>query len=546
MFQRLAVRRMSDLAARLAISGSTMRPVLAATGLVCGAILATLLAVAPAGATPSLIIDQDSGAVLYAEDATEPWYPASLTKLMTAYVLLDEMRAGRVSADSLLVVSSYAANQSPSKMGFRPGTVVTVDNALKMLLVKSANDIAVTIAEGIGGSVPGFADKMNSAAQRLGMADSHFENPNGLPNAAHHSSAQDLAILARALLTEFPNYRDYFGIGAIALGDHVFHTFNGLLGRYPGVDGMKTGFICAGGFNTVVSATRGGRKLIAVVLGQPSASIRTAVTANLLDKGFAGGSGWGAFSTVTTLARVGGPPPDMHAEICGRRARRHAVTWEQEAVDTGSAPCNAGAGNANPVLETLLAQHPACGTAPAARAASPTAPVAFEPITVFVGPAPGSATAVQLPATLATLAASQAASAKRGAKQGVPGTAAAFASPGGSEADALPGSLKAGGTPVRLHGVPDDKTVSGKAAQARAGKHGGKGAAKVAAKTPAADTGPAAPAPKGKAAAGTGGGKGKGKGGKGSATAQAGPVQPAAPAGKAKGKKAAPAKQQGD
>ena len=299
------------------------------------------------------MLDQDSGAVIEQRDATEPWYPASLTKLMTAYVVLDEIRAGRLSFNSIIVVSANAARQAPSKMGFRPGTTLTIDNALKMLLVKSANDIAVAIAEGVGGSVPGFAAKMNIDAQRLGMADSHFENPNGLPNAAHHSSAQDLAILARALLTEFADYRGYFGIGAISLGERIYRTHNGLLGRYPGLDGMKTGFICAGGFNIVVSANHGGRKLIAVVLGQPSASVRNVVAAGLLDKGFAS-SGWGSWTKLTSLARVGGEPPDMHGEICGRHRGRRAVTWEQEA-DAAPAPCGpAPSANVNPALETLL------------------------------------------------------------------------------------------------------------------------------------------------------------------------------------------------
>ncbi|MFI5015849.1 MAG: serine hydrolase [Hyphomicrobiales bacterium] len=481
MFQRLAARTVSEIDRRFAMIRPKLRSSAAAATLLCGALLSSSLAFTPAKATPSLVIDQDSGAVLSAEDATEPWYPASLTKLMTAYVVLDEIKAGRLSPDSLIVVSANAARQAPSKMGFRPGTVLTVDNALKMLLVKSANDIAVTIAEGLGGSVEGFSAMMNNAAQRLGMADSHFENPNGLPNAAHHSSAQDLAILARALLTQFPEYRDYFGIGAIALDGHVFHTYNGLLGRYPGADGMKTGFICAGGFNTVVSATHGGRRLIAVVLGQPSASVRSVITASLLDKAFASSS-WGGSSTVTALARIGGAPPDMHAEICGRRGKRRAVTWEQE-VEAGSAPCGPqpSSGGGNPALETLLQQQGSAGCSQAAggKSASPNSPVAFDPITVFVGPAPGSATAIQPPATLATLAQSPAAAAKLGAKPaGVPG-AAAFA-PGGSDAEALPGTIKKGATPVHLHGPVDDKTGPGR----------GAGKAKLAAKTPAAELQP--------------------------------------------------------
>ncbi|MBV9589593.1 MAG: D-alanyl-D-alanine carboxypeptidase, partial [Hyphomicrobiales bacterium] len=266
MFQRLAL---PGSIARFSVIGRGLRSFAVFAVLLCASSAFFCCGSTPARAAPSLVIDQDTGAVLSSQDATQPWYPASLTKLMTAYVVLDEIRAGRLSPDSLIVVSANAASQAPSKMGFRPGTVLTVDNALKMLLVKSANDIAVALAESVGGSVEGFANMMNRAAQRLGMADSYFMNPNGLPNLAHHSSAQDLAILARALLTEFPDKREYFGIGAISLNGHVFHTYNGLLGRYAGADGMKTGFICAGGFNTVVSAQRGGRRLIAVVLGQP-------------------------------------------------------------------------------------------------------------------------------------------------------------------------------------------------------------------------------------------------------------------------------------
>jgi len=447
------------------------------------------LAASPAKAEPYLVIDQDTGNVLAAQEATEPWYPASLTKLMTAYVVLDEIRAGRLSLDSLLVVSANAASQSPSKMGFRPGTVVTVDNALKMLLVKSANDIAVTIAEGIGGSVGGFATIMNRDAQRIGMTDSHFENPNGLPNAAHYSSAQDLAILARSLQREFPEYHDYFGIGAISLNGHVFKTFNNLFGRYPGVDGMKTGFICAGGFNTVVSATRGGRHLIAVVLGQPSASVRAVVTAALLDKAFASGS-WGGGATITSLTRVGGAPPDMHAQICGRRGKRRAATWEQEA--DAVAPCTTpatGGDSGNPALDTLIGQKgsTACGGGLGGKTPTPNTPIAFDPVAVYIGPAPGSGSAVQPAGTLATLAASPAIAAKVGQVAGLPGATAAFAS-AGADSDNPPEALRQKGTPVRLHSAAAAATLSktaGKSARSVHGRHGAKLAAAQGADTPA-------------------------------------------------------------
>jgi D-alanyl-D-alanine carboxypeptidase len=478
MFQHLANPRSPQMRCRPQRIRRIFRSLAFFALLLCAVQAFLGFGIAPANATPSVVIDQDTGAVLSAQDATEPWYPASLTKLMTAYVVLDEIRAGRLSPDSLIVVSANAASQAPSKMGFHPGTVVTVDNALKMLLVKSANDIAVALAEGVGGSVEGFAGMMNRSAQRLGMADSYFMNPNGLPNLSHHSSAQDLAILARALLTEFPEHRDYFGIGAISLDGHVFHTYNGLLGRYAGADGMKTGFICAGGFNTVVSAQRGGRRLIAVVLGQPSASVRSVATAALLDKGFASSS-WGRSASVTDLVRVGGAPPDMHGQICGRHGRRRAVTWEQEA-EGGGAPCGSQPSTSNLALETLLHQSGSCSEG--AKTASPTTPIAFDPEPVFVGPSADSANAIEPPGTLAALAANPAAAAKAGlAPSSLPGSAAAFAPAGGAEADAIAGKLKKDVAPVRLHSDVASKSAekpTAKAARATRIKKGQKLAAK--------------------------------------------------------------------
>ncbi len=246
-----------------------MRPTLLATA----TSVLTLLGLASASsvsASPVLVMDAANGTVFYQEDATQPWYPASLTKLMTVYVALKAVREGRLTLDTPLVVSEYATSMSPSKMGFRPGTEVTLDNALKMLMVKSANDLAVTIAEGVSGSVDAFADEMNSAASSLGMHESHFVNPNGLPDPRHVSSARDMALLGRALYLQFPEYAGLFDIGGFRLGSRVTRNHNPLLGRYPGAEGMKTGFTCSAGFNIVAAATHGSRRLITVVLGAPS------------------------------------------------------------------------------------------------------------------------------------------------------------------------------------------------------------------------------------------------------------------------------------
>ncbi|WP_210493116.1 D-alanyl-D-alanine carboxypeptidase family protein [Microvirga antarctica] len=289
-----------------------------AVRLVAFAIAAFTSATALAGG-PALVVELESGKVLHAERATDPWFPASITKLMTTYVALDFIRTNQASLETLLTVSDSAAAQPPSKMGFKPGTQVRLDNALKILMVKSANDVAATIAENLGGSIEGFADLMNSNAVRLGMRDSHFANPHGLPDERNQTTARDMAILARALLTEFPAYQELFHIGAIQYGRRIMRNTNGLIGRYPGADGMKTGFICSAGFNVVASATRNGRHLITVVMGAPSANERTMKAAELFDRGFNNQAGWTSPTLAALPASNATSPPDMRSVICDRR-----------------------------------------------------------------------------------------------------------------------------------------------------------------------------------------------------------------------------------
>jgi len=328
-------------------------------------------------AAPAIVVDASSGRVLHAEDATLAWYPASITKLMTTYVVLSEIRAGRVTFETPLAVSATATAVIPSKMGFKPGTEVTVDNALKMIMVKSANDMAVALAEGVGGSVENFAAMMNASASRLGMHDSYFVNPHGLPDERQRTSARDMAVLARALLTEFPQYKDYFGIGAIRFGKRIMRNTNGLIGRYPGADGMKTGFICASGFNVVATATRGGRTLITVVLGAHNATERTIRAAALFDKGFAS-AGWGG-SSLEAMPASYTSPPDMREAVCGRN--RGTVGEDGDEIQ----PVEANAGLFNifspsPGLSKVMGDKP--GTL------GPREPTT--PIDVYVGRAPGS------------------------------------------------------------------------------------------------------------------------------------------------------------
>jgi len=283
------------------------------------AIAAFLSGQALAAGTPALVVEVKSGRVLHAERATDPWYPASITKLMTAYVALDKVRSGQLSMDTLLTVTDSAAALPPSKMGFKPGTQIRLDNALKIMLVKSANDVAATIAENIGGSIDGFSALMNAHAQRLGMASSHFANPHGLPDERNQTTARDMAVLARALLLEFPEYHDLFDIGAVQFGRRIMRNTNGLIGRYPGADGMKTGFICSSGFNVVASAHRNGRHLITVVLGAPSANERTMRAAELFDRGFNSKVNFTNPELAALPASANTTPPDMRPVICDRR-----------------------------------------------------------------------------------------------------------------------------------------------------------------------------------------------------------------------------------
>jgi D-alanyl-D-alanine carboxypeptidase len=306
--------------------------------------LSAIVSASPAQAGSLLLIDANSGKVLRADNATYPWHPASLTKLMTLYLTLTALRDHRITPDTLFTVSPNAAMQSPTKMGFPVGTQVTVDNAIKMMMVKSANDMAVLLAEGIGGSIDQFAAEMTDTAHRLGMTETNYVNPNGLPDDQQITSARDLAILARALIHDFPEDSSYWEIPAIKYGRRIVRNYNPLIDRYPGADGMKTGFVCASGFNIVATATRGDKRLIAVVLGAPSSGARAVKAAEMLQYGFnLAPVSWltPSLGSVDALAPIEASPPDLTDQMCGRHRRRAAT----EADDPDADFDDGGAGN---------------------------------------------------------------------------------------------------------------------------------------------------------------------------------------------------------
>jgi D-alanyl-D-alanine carboxypeptidase len=249
--------------------------------------IAVLVMLGPsARAGPSLLFDATNSAVLYAEDPDTPWHPASLTKMMTAYVTFVAIQDGTLALDAPIDCSKLANGQGPTKLGLPVGATITVEIALQALIMKSANDVAVMLAEAVSGSHEAFVDYMNGMAGRLGMTRTKFANANGLPDPDQVTTARDMGKLAAAIARDFPQYAYMWAMREMRVGKRQLRTHNGLLIHYPGADGMKTGFICDSGFNIVASATRGSHKLIAVVLGEATIQERGIRAANLLEHGF--------------------------------------------------------------------------------------------------------------------------------------------------------------------------------------------------------------------------------------------------------------------
>lgn len=247
-----------------------------------------IAAVSPLGIPrfAAVLMDADTNEILFAEQATAIRHPASITKVMTLYLVFDALDAGRLRLDDRVVMSPHATSQRPSKLGLGVGQSLSVADAIGVVAVKSANDVAVALAEKIGGSEENFARMMTAKARQLGMRQTVFANASGLPNPAHFSSAQDIAILSAAMIRNHPDrYRCFseqvFSYGRLRMANH-----NKLLGNVPGVDGIKTGFTNDSGFTLTASALRSGRRLIAVVMGSPSSWQRDRDITSLLNAGF--------------------------------------------------------------------------------------------------------------------------------------------------------------------------------------------------------------------------------------------------------------------
>lgn len=238
--------------------------------------------------TPStLVADAQSGYVLHAKNADVQQYPASLTKVMTLYITFDALEKGYIHMDDLIPVSKHAARQPKSKLGLKAGTVMTVREAVLALIVKSANDAAVVLAEALAPSEQEFAQMMTSVAHDLGLHDTTFKNASGLHDPEQVTSAKDMAILAIAMMNHFPQYYPLFATKSFKFDGKTYYSHNAILLYYKGAEGFKTGFISAVGYNIVSTAHRDGRTLVGVVIGQDSAQKRDKQMKTLLDKGFA-------------------------------------------------------------------------------------------------------------------------------------------------------------------------------------------------------------------------------------------------------------------
>ncbi|MGZ8415394.1 MAG: SPOR domain-containing protein [Methyloceanibacter sp.] len=261
------------------------------------------LAVKKKPRTPSIaaaiVVDMNSGTILHEQAADAPRHPASLTKMMTLYVLFGYLKAGKLTPSSGLTVTAHAASQAPTKLGLKPGATIKVNDAVKALVTQSANDAAATIAENVSGSEEAFAKLMTDTARRIGMRNTLFRNASGLPNDEQITTARDMAILSAHLIHDYPDYYAVFGTQYFTFKGRKYRNHNKLLLNNKGTDGIKTGYTRASGYNLAASVHRGDKHLIAVVLGGKTGSQRDTAMRALLDKNFAAAS-----STKPTAAQL--------------------------------------------------------------------------------------------------------------------------------------------------------------------------------------------------------------------------------------------------
>jgi D-alanyl-D-alanine carboxypeptidase len=264
----------------------------------------------------AILVDATNGSVLHEVEATQSWYPASLTKLMTLYMTFDAISNGQIQLQDTLIASRHAALQPQSKLGLHVGETLTVEEAILALITRSANDAAVVLAEHIGGTEESFAVKMTAKAHAIGMVDTHFMNATGLPHPWQVSTARDLGLLAWRTVHNFPDFYPYFSAHSLNFRGAELHAINKFTEHYPGAEGMKTGFTCGSGYNLISTASQNGKRLIGVILGGMTSSQRYQLMMDMMDAGFADqySAKQGKLIEVAVTS-AGGTPP--HQLGCG-------------------------------------------------------------------------------------------------------------------------------------------------------------------------------------------------------------------------------------
>ena len=316
-------------------------------------ILAMSIVVSAGGSDPAaakakfsaLAVDARTGDILFSSDPDGLRHPASLTKVMTLYILFEEMKAGRLTLDSRLTVSRYAAGRPPTKLGVKPGQTVSVADAIKALITLSANDVAVAIGENIEGSEAAFARRMTNTARSLGMSRTTFRNASGLPDPKQVTTARDMATLGLRVQRDFPQYYPYFRTTSFTFGKRTIRSHNRLLGRFEGTDGIKTGYIRASGFNLTTSAKRGNKRIIGVVMGGRTGRARDNYMIAMLNKAFPKCVGGAALAaaiegtsprpTATEVKVAQTDEPDAEAIAKRVKARRIGKAPDQAAESEG-------------------------------------------------------------------------------------------------------------------------------------------------------------------------------------------------------------------
>jgi D-alanyl-D-alanine carboxypeptidase len=283
------------------------------------------------GRHTAIIIDADTGNVLHEVEATQSWYPASLTKLMTLYMTFDALKSGQIQLHDTLIASTHASQQPNSKLGLRRGERLTVEDAILAIITRSANDASVVLAEHLGGTEENFAANMTAKAHSLGMYNSHFMNATGLPNNWQVTTSRDMAVLAWKAQRNFPEYYHYFGAHSFNFKGTELRGINKFTAKYPGAEGMKTGFTCGSGFNLIGAAHQNGKHLIGVVMGGMTSQERYQLMMQKMDAGFANLASADPTRNINTMPTVSAGSPPYQLDCGNGGAPTHSIPASHQA-----------------------------------------------------------------------------------------------------------------------------------------------------------------------------------------------------------------------